>query len=172
MVPARAASPSTKILSRALRRHCDVLPHNADLPSATIASASPILGQHARRLSLPMRACKLTVPLDMMSGILLSLLNGRERADLRLISLAFGSLPMTSASMVGSRWDLTGLSLAWVAAYPFFFRINVCCSSHVLGTAASAIASKMSRSMASFHASRSPRRPRTTKTSDSKTPGL
>lgn len=108
----------------------------------------------------------------MMSGILLSLLNGRERADLSLISLAFGSLPMTSAFMVGSRWDLTGLSLAWMAAYPFYLRMNVVCSSHVLGTAASAMASKMSRPMASFHASRSARRPRTTKTSDSKTPGL
>jgi len=107
-----------------------------------------LLGEKWAPAALPLKTYSLILPLGMISGLLLSALKAIGRADVSLKNVAFGSLLMTTAFMVGSRWDLTGLSLAWVVAYPLYFLITLIRSSPVLGTTPSVLAAKVSRPMA------------------------
>jgi O-antigen/teichoic acid export membrane protein len=102
-----------------------------------------ILGPQWAAAALPMRGYVLIIPLVMIGVVILSALKAIGRPGLSLLNVALSSALMILAFLVGSRWELKGLSLAWVAAYPLYFLATVVWFLPALGTTARALVARI-----------------------------
>lgn len=91
------------------------------------------LGNKWMFATIPLTWISLIVPLAVMNGIILWILRAVGRADVGLknITTAFIILPL--AILLGSHWELPGVSLAWLTGYTLYFVIAVLRSSHYMG---------------------------------------
>jgi hypothetical protein len=87
----------------------------------------------------------LIIPLGMISGIVLAALKAVGRPDLSLRNVSAGAGLMITAFVIGAQWGLTGLSLAWLVAYPLYFVATLVRSAPVLGTTAGAVLARLAR---------------------------
>ncbi len=69
----------------------------------------------------------------MVSNATTPALLGAGRAGVGLVNLVSACIIMPAAFLIGARWGLTGVAVAWVVAYPFQFLIVVYRSSPVIG---------------------------------------
>lgn len=83
--------------------------------------------------TLPLRLLALVMPLRVISNALSPAMEGVGRADVATRNLVAACVIMPVAFAVGSSWGLAGLSLAWVAAFPIVFGLNLSTSLPVLG---------------------------------------
>jgi teichuronic acid exporter len=67
----------------------------------------------------------LVMPLRMLSPVLHSALQGIGRADVSLRNTAFAAVAMPITFYIGCKFDLVGLALAWVLAFPLVFLGNL-----------------------------------------------
>jgi O-antigen/teichoic acid export membrane protein len=107
-----------------------------------------ILGPSWAPAALPLQTYGLIVPLGMISGMILSALKAVGRPELSLRNVASGAVFMALAFVVGSRWGLVGLSVAWVVAYPLYFLATVVRSAPALGSSAAAVVARIVRPLA------------------------
>ena len=84
-----------------------------------------VLGARWDGATLPLSAYAVTLPLGLVSGVLLSALKAIGRADVSLRNVVLGAVIMLIAFALGARWGVTGLALAWVVAYPVYFCLTV-----------------------------------------------
>ncbi len=102
-----------------------------------------ILGSRWNGATLPLSAYAVTLPLGLVSGVLLSALKAVGRADVSLRNVLLGAGIMLAGFAVGVRWGVTGLALTWVVAYPIYFLSTVLRSVPHLGMKASSVARSM-----------------------------
>ena len=93
-----------------------------------ISSVAPeivdvLLGEKWHPAILPLQVLSLIVPLRMVSNITTPALLGAGRAGVGLVNLVSACIIMPTAFLIGARWGLTGVAVAWVVAYPFQFLI-------------------------------------------------
>lgn len=98
-----------------------------------------VLGTRWDGATLPLSAYALTLPIGLVSGVLLSALKAIGRPDVSLSNVIIGASIMVTAFAVGVGWGVTGLALAWVIAYPIYFGLTLWRSAALLGTTATII---------------------------------
>lgn len=113
--------------------------------SATASEFVPIvLGEKWIPAILPIEIISLTLPLGMISGLMLSGLKGVGRADVSLKIIVVAFVLMPTAFLIGLKWGLLGISWAWAIAYPIYFFIMLFQSVPILSLRVSDILKAMS----------------------------
>lgn len=103
-----------------------------------LASVSPeaisiLLGEKWQQAALPLQLIALVMPLRMLSTLLPSVTDGIGRPDVAMKNVFIACLIMPLAFLVGCRWGIVGLSMAWVLAYPLVVLQNVQRSAEAIG---------------------------------------
>ena len=105
--------------------------------SATAPVAVPlILGPKWEQSILTMQLVSLVIPMRQLNVLNTPALLGIGRPDINVVNLIFALLIMPAAFLLGSRWGLHGVAIAWVLAYPVYFVIMLYRSLPVLGVSA------------------------------------
>lgn len=91
------------------------------------------LGERWQQAVLPMQVLGLVIPLRLVHTMIPTSLFGCGRADLSVWNTATACLLMPTAFLIGVRWGLLGVSLAWAATYPLYFLIASARAMPVLG---------------------------------------
>ena len=92
-----------------------------------------ILGEKWVGIIVPLQLLALTLPLRQLNTINTPALMGVGRPDVNVVNLLFACAIMPLAFLIGARWGLIGVCLAWVIAYPAYFLIMLARSLPVLG---------------------------------------
>ena len=92
-----------------------------------------ILGEKWIGIIVPLQLLALTLPLRQLNTINTPALMGVGRPDVNVVNLLFACAIMPLAFLVGARWGLIGVCLAWVIVYPAYFLIMLARSLPVLG---------------------------------------
>lgn len=74
---------------------------------------------------LPLQILSLVIPIRMLGGLMSPILSGLGRPDLHLRNVLTACLWVPLGFIVGSRWGILGVSLGWVAVFPWVFVLNL-----------------------------------------------
>jgi O-antigen/teichoic acid export membrane protein len=80
-----------------------------------------LLGSKWLSATLPLQLLALIMPVHMLAPFMNTAAEGIGRPDISLKQVLLASLIMPLAFLIGSRWGLTGIAVAWVAAFPLVF---------------------------------------------------
>lgn len=80
-----------------------------------------LLGSKWLSAAVPLQLLALIMPVHMLAPFMNTVAMGLGRADVALKQVLLASLIMPVAFMIGSRWGLVGIAVAWVAAFPLVF---------------------------------------------------
>jgi len=135
-------------VARQLRRVVRVLAFTSFPVFTGIAAIAPelvevALGDEWRLAIFPLQALALIGPLGMLGGILMPALMGVGRPDLGLRARVIACILMPGAFLVGARWGLDGVAMAWLIVYPVQFLVVLALSLPVLGLTIRAFLSEM-----------------------------
>lgn len=70
---------------------------------------------------VPIQLLSIVMPIRFIGTIYGSVLAGRGRPDVAMWNMVAAIIIMPAAFLLGSRWGLVGLCMAWVIAYPILF---------------------------------------------------
>lgn len=103
-----------------------------------ISSVAPeivgvLLGDSWTKVGTVLAILSIVMPLQMMSNLLPPALQGIGRPDVSVSNLLVAVVIMPLSFLVGARWGLIGVSIAWVLAYPVVFLVMVSRSVALLG---------------------------------------
>jgi O-antigen/teichoic acid export membrane protein len=83
------------------------------------------LGLRWQSVELPLQLLSAVIPLRMLSSLMVPALQGIGRSDINVGNVLIACAIMPVAFLLGSRWGLPGVALAWVMAYPVVFLITL-----------------------------------------------
>lgn len=83
-----------------------------------------LLGDKWTKATVPLQILPLVMPLTMASVIFSTALQGVGRGGIVVRNLITACIVMPAAFWVGAHWDVAGLCLAWVLAYPVVLGLN------------------------------------------------
>jgi O-antigen/teichoic acid export membrane protein len=106
------------------------------LSSVAHETVSLLLGDKWRPAGPLLMILSLVMPLRMVSNLFPPALQGLGRADLSVSNLAVAMVAMPIAFLVGTRWGVIGVAVAWAAAFPAILAIMLYRSKAVLGITA------------------------------------
>ncbi len=106
---------------------------------------SGLLGEKWIEAVTPLALLCLIMPFRVLSPVVHSALYAVGRADVSLRVNFITAVTMCAAFLVGVQFDLIGLSLAWVIAFPLVFMFNLLVSRHHLGLTAVEILTALAR---------------------------
>lgn len=84
-----------------------------------------LLGPGWAAAALPLQLLPLVMPFSMLTPFFNAAFQGIGRADIVLRNVTTACFLMPAAFAFGVQWELTGLALAWVIAFPLVFFINL-----------------------------------------------
>jgi O-antigen/teichoic acid export membrane protein len=84
-----------------------------------------LLGPTWQAAVTPMQLLPLVMPVAILSPYMNTAFQGIGRVSVVLSNAVTASLILPLAFLIGTHWDLLGLSLAWLIAYPAVFLINM-----------------------------------------------
>lgn len=95
-----------------------------------IASIAPeivsvVLGDQWHGATVPLQLLPLVMPLSMLSPFFNAAFQGIGHAGVVFRNVLTATVVMVTAFLIGVRWGLTGLSLAWVVGFPLVFLLNL-----------------------------------------------
>ena len=80
-----------------------------------------VLGEKWLAAIVPLQVLALILPVYMFTSFMNTAAMGMGRSDLPLKQVLLAVLVMPFAFLVGVKWGVVGLAVAWVAAFPFVF---------------------------------------------------
>jgi O-antigen/teichoic acid export membrane protein len=83
-----------------------------------------VLGEKWREAEIPLLLLPLVMPLRLVSGVVSPAVNGVGRVDVIVRNTATALTIMTLGFLVGSRWGVVGVCLAWVILFPLVMGFN------------------------------------------------
>lgn len=86
------------------------------------------------------RLLAFAMPWVTMQALLSPACDARGRPGIGVGNGAIGAVLLTAAFLVGIRWGLTGMAIAWLAAYPIYFALSARRALPVIGVAAATVA--------------------------------
>lgn len=86
---------------------------------------SVVLGAQWHAATTPLQLLPLIMPLSMLSPFFNAAFQGIGHAGVVFKNVLTATVVMVAAYLVGVRWGLTGLSLAWVIGFPLAFLLNL-----------------------------------------------
>lgn len=92
-----------------------------------------VLGERWTGLILPFQLLCLSLPLRATAALLPPALFGVGRAATNVANMALSLILMTAAFLVGVRYGIHGLSVAWVTMYPVVFLVTTARAAGALG---------------------------------------
>ena len=103
-----------------------------------ISSVAPeivglFLGEKWKNAVLPIQLLALIVPLRLLGTILPSALYAIGRAEVSVFNNVLACVVMPVSFLIGTRWGLQGVCLAWVITYPFYFLLTLLKALPVIG---------------------------------------
>lgn len=103
-----------------------------------ISSTAPglvllVLGEKWQMAVMPLQLIALVIPLRMANTLLAPLLTGIGKVEVLIINQINFLVIISLSLLIGVRWELTGVSLAWVAGFPIIFLINASIGMRVIG---------------------------------------
>lgn len=109
-----------------------------------ISSTAPelvrlLLGVKWEPAILPLQVLPAIMPLRMIGGFLNSAVDGVGRPDISVKNLISASVIMPAAFLIGSRWGIEGLCIAWLIGYPVLFFGNLLRALPALGLTVSEV---------------------------------
>lgn len=95
-----------------------------------MASVAPnavplILGRQWVDAILPFQLICLVIPLRIASTLLPPMLQGFGRVEISFMNVVRSTVVMAISFLIGSKWGIVGVSLAWVTAWPAVFMLNL-----------------------------------------------
>jgi O-antigen/teichoic acid export membrane protein len=95
-----------------------------------IATVAPeairlFLGEKWSPAVVPVVLLALSMPIRMLSNLFPIVVCGAGRADISVINILIACAIMPAAMAFGTRWGLAGVCVAWLAAYPVVFAIEI-----------------------------------------------
>ena len=94
---------------------------------------SVVLGPMWIAASTPLMLISLALPLRMTTGVIVSLLKSKGRADISLYNNLMTAVLMVLGFSFGINWGVTGISLVWPTIYPVCFLLIFINSSKYVG---------------------------------------
>jgi teichuronic acid exporter len=91
------------------------------ISSVALELVPVLLGNQWNPVAVPLQLLALIMPVHMFAPFMNTAALGIGRADIALKQVMLASLVMPIAFIIGSRWGLLGLALAWVTAFPLVF---------------------------------------------------
>lgn len=105
-----------------------------------------LLGGKWQPSTVPIRLLSLVVPLFMIRNMLIPIMMGMGRADIAFFNSLFGAILLPLSILIGIRWGLIGVSLAWVIVLPLVLWENLLVTVPVLGITVSEVFGAMVKS--------------------------
>ncbi|BBO67280.1 lipopolysaccharide biosynthesis protein [Desulfosarcina alkanivorans] len=95
-----------------------------------ISSVAPslvvvVLGEQWQLAAVPLQLIALVIPLRMANTLIAPLLGGVGKIELLIINQINFLLIISLSLFVGVRWELFGVSFAWVLGFPVIFSLNM-----------------------------------------------
>ena len=97
----------------------------------------------------PLRIIALVMPLTIVVPVVSTVVQSLRRGDVIVRNVATSAILMPAAFALGSQWGIVGLSVAWLAAFPVVFAINMRRAMRLMHLRMAGLLIAMSRSAAS-----------------------